>query len=202
MQRFYDRLDRVLTLVLQILVVAMVLSISAEIVLNAIVQPAVSYWLASLAAGQASALKNTLQGLNHLLANASSPVNTASQTLLIWIGIFGSSLAFRTRSHMGVDALVRLYPPKARLVLDYLSTALVGLFSLCILLFGGYLVCYRAFSLGSKMPGFEFLNQGWFYLVLVITGALNLLYCIYHFLHPKPVQGWAGNEKESTLHDA
>ncbi len=193
LRRFYNILDKSLTTVLQFLVVAMVLSITAEIVLNAVVQPIAGNMLKSYGSEVASDVDEKssavkiLEGVMSFVAKASAPINTASQTLLVWIGILGSALALRMRSHLGVDALVRLYPPKVRLILDYISTALVGLFSLAVLLIGGYLVSARAFSLGSKMPGIENVNRGWFYLVLVITGALNLFYCIYHIRYPKPV---------------
>jgi C4-dicarboxylate transporter DctQ subunit len=125
-------------------------------------------------------------------------VNTTSQTLLVWIGILGSALALRYRAHLGVDAVVRLYPPKVRLILDYISTALIALFSLLVLGVGGWQVAYRAFAMGSKMPGIEFMNRGWFYLVLLITGILNLIYCVYHFTHPKIVELQPTTEKEAS----
>ncbi|MBN2330054.1 MAG: TRAP transporter small permease subunit [Candidatus Omnitrophica bacterium] len=201
MKRFYDRLDAALTWVLIGLTAAMVFSITGEIVLNAVIQPAASSCLSFLDGGaaaqdDASLLRRCLEGVMSFVANASSPVNTASQTLLVWIGILGSALAFRYRAHLGVDALVRVYPPRIRLWLDYAATALVGIFSLAVLVVGGYLVCSRSFSMGSKMPGFEFMNRGWFYLVLVITGVLNLIYCVHHFLHPMPV-GMKTEEKET-----
>ncbi|MBD3266392.1 TRAP transporter small permease subunit [bacterium] len=197
MKRFYDILDRVLTFVLISLAVAMVFSITMEIVLNAFVQPSTSYFIQRLEASDpSSSLLPPLRGVMGVVATVSAPVNTASQTLLVWIGILGSALAFRYRAHLGVDALVRVYPPKVRLVLDYVSTALVGLFSLLVLVVGGYQVCYRAFSMGSKMPGFEVLNRGWFYLVLVFAGLLNLIYCVYHAVYPKPVGQAEREEKD------
>ncbi len=208
MNRFFELLDKSLTTVLLILVVAMVFSITAEIVLNAAVQPVASGLLktietdmdetdeADISKKKYVYVRGILEGLMDLVANLSAPVNTSSQTLLIWIGILGSALAFRMRAHLGVDALVRMYPPKVRLVLDYISTFLIGVFSLTVLVIGGFLVSYRAFSLGSKMPGFEHLNRGWFYLVLIITGILNLIYCFYHFKYPKPVGGMELEKKE------
>lgn len=185
-ERFYGALDRCLTVVLLVLVVAMVLSITTEILLNALVQPAATAALRALEDGAGSpGLEGFLRGVVGVVADISAPVNTASQTLLVWIGILGSALAFRMRAHLGVDALVRVYPPKARLFLDHLSTALVGAFSLVILVVGGWMAFRK--GLGSDMPGLAMLDQGWFYLVLVITGLLNLLYCVYHFVHPRPV---------------
>ena len=207
-QRFIDRLDRALTGVLLVLVVAMVLSITTEIVLNAAVQPAASRLLKALGEGGGAAVAaeaarpspavRFVEGVMRFVAQASAPVNTASQTLLVWLGILGSALAFRQRAHLGVDTLVCVYPPRLRLALDYVSTALVGAFSLCVLVVGGFLVCRHAFSFGSKMPGFENINRGWFYLVLVLTGLLNLIYCAYHFRHPRPAGAGEPDEQESS----
>lgn len=193
MQKLVSILDKILTVFLQVLVVLMVLCITAEIVLNAMVQPIVSGWIVDIeasgeASGEPSAFMPYLQSIMGWIAELSSPINTASQTLLVWIGILGSALALRYRSHLGVDALVRVYPPKIKLYLDYLSTLLIALFSLCVLTIGGYIVCQNAFMRGDKMPGIEELNRGWFYLVLLITGVINLIYCIYHFMYPKPVE--------------
>jgi TRAP-type C4-dicarboxylate transport system permease small subunit len=193
LQRFYDTLDKTLTAVLLVLVVLMVLSISTEILLNAVVQPVASHLLQQRGEGELPILEGTVS----FVAKASSPVNTASQTLLVWIGILGGALAFRRRAHLGVDALVRVYPRPVRVFLDYASTVLVGLFSLVVLGIGGYMVCQRAFSDGSRMPGLDVLNRGWFYLVLVITGVLNLAYCVYHFTHPRSV-GEASPRKEDA----
>ena len=189
--------DRILTFCLQALVVGMVLCVTAEIVLNAFIQPA-AVWVIRRSGGEQEAdatidaasrplLARTLAGMTTRIGRISAPINVASQTLLVWIGILGSALAFRARAHLGVDALVRVYPPRVRLALDYASTALVGLFSLIILLVGGVLVTQTAFSRGYLMPGMEFLNRGWFYLCLPLAGALNLFYCVHHLRHPKPV---------------
>jgi TRAP-type C4-dicarboxylate transport system permease small subunit len=151
--------------------VAMVLCITSEIVLNAVLQPI-------------AARLPSLNWLGNTIARISAPANTLSQILLVWLGILGSALAFRKRAHLGVDALVRVYPRKVRLALDYLSTLLVGLFSATVLVWGGYKVVAAAFARGSKMPGLEWFNAGWFYLVLIFAGGLNLIYCAYHFLHP------------------
>jgi hypothetical protein len=122
LKRFFDILDRGLTVILLLLVVLMVASVSAEIILNAAVQPATSKLIRTLnpeadgksaradEAAPAETGSGTVAGLRRVLgwvAEVSAPLNTMSQTLLVWIGILGSSLAFRQRAHLGMDALVR-----------------------------------------------------------------------------------------------
>ncbi len=164
MAKFYTILDKCLSAILIILVICMVISITMEIFLREV-------------AGQ-------ILGNPGWISDLSSPVNTASQTLLVWIGILGSSMALRYRAHLGIDVFINLYPKKLHIVLDYISTVLIALFSLFVLLYGGFMICHRAISSGSLTPGFENINRAWFYSVLVIAGILNLIYCIYLFMHP------------------
>lgn len=195
MERALKKVDGALSGVLVLLVLAMVLSISCEVILNAAVQPAASALLrakereAPNADAPATLGTRFLRGVSGGASRLSAPLNTASQILLVWVGILGSALALRRRAHMGVDALVRLYPPRLQILLDRVSTALVAAFSLAVLVVGGYAVCARAFSSGSRMPGLDALNHGWFYLVLGITGALNLLYCAGQLVRPARPEG-------------
>jgi TRAP-type C4-dicarboxylate transport system permease small subunit len=101
--------------------------------------------------------------------------------------MLGGALALRRRAHLGVDALVRAYPRKVRFALDYFSTALLAAFSLAVMVCGGYLVCDKAVSTHSMTPGLETFNQAWFYAALPVAGALNFIYCIHAFFHPKPI---------------
>lgn len=190
MNRFIQTLDIIVSIVLVALVSLMVLCITTEIILNAFIQPIVSYLLKS-----SPSMEALLQSISKTVSALSAPVNTLSQTLLVWVGILGSAYALRKREHLGVDAVVRLYPAPVRFWLDRLSTLLIALFSCAVLLVGGYLVVSGAFTRGFRMPGIEWLNQGWFYLVLVMTGALNLIYCIDHWFHPKPVESWNAHDE-------
>ena len=147
--------DRVLAGVMVLLVAAMLLSVTGEIALREIVQP--------LLGREAGAW----------ISRVSSPINTASQVLLIWIAILGSAYAPGQRAHLGVDALVRVYPPRVRRWVGRGVIALIALFSLAVMLTGGILLMAWSLRSGSMMPGFPGLNRAWFYAVLPLTGALT-----------------------------
>lgn len=206
MARFVAVLDKYLTRVLMTMVVAMTVSISAEIVLNAAVQPVVSRLIIKLAPDGSSAaaqqnpggLLGRLQGINDFVSVMSAPLNTISQSLLVWLGILGSALAFRFRAHLGVDALVRYYPRRVQLILDHISTLLVATFSLTVLVIGGWLAAKPFFDSGALMPGLEWFNRGWFFLVLSIAGVLNLIYAVHHFLHPMAVSDLVVTDEPSS----
>ena len=178
-QKALHLIDVVLTGVMITLVVLMVVSISSEILLREVVQ----------------ALFLEFHGSSpDWLQEFSAPLNTASQTLLVWIGLLGSSLAYRHRAHLGVDALVRVYPRQVRVALDVLSTLAVMAFSVSVLVIGGGSVCSRAMRYDFRMPGFEQFNRAWFYAVLPLTGALLFLYSLDFLMHPRP----AGEELEAA----
>lgn len=184
MERLYRLLDKALAAILMVLLVAMVGSITSEILLRELAQP-----ILQLTLGRAPAW----------ISEFSAPLNALSQVLLVWVGILGSALALKLRAHIGVDVLVRLYPRRVQLVLDYVSTALIALFSLGVLLYGGYRVCATAFAYGYGMPGFETLNRGWFYLVLPVAGLLGLGYSAYHAMHPTTVADAAEESAQESL---
>lgn len=173
MQLLIRLLDRSLTCILVMLVITMVLTITGEIVLREVFQPVYRYLT-----GNAP----------EFLSQISGPINTASQTQLVWLGILGSALALRYRAHVGVDALVMQYPVRWQKRLAIVSDVLVAVFSLVVLLVGGTMVCQQAIAIDSRMPGFESLNRAWFYAVLPITGLLSLIYIAY-------LLGWGDERK-------
>ena len=171
MEGFYRILDKVLGAILIVLVVLMTLSISLEMFNREVLQHILLWLFGSSPAW---------------ITELSSPVNTASQTLLVWLGILGSALALKERAHLGVDALVRLYSKRGKIIIEYFSIILVMLFSVAVFMVGGWMVCQRSIQGGWTMPGFPDWNRAWFYSVLPITGTLILIYSVWLLRHPRP----------------
>lgn len=161
-RRLYKALDWLLCTSAPFLLGCMAAAIMLEIALREVLSPALNNpsWISSI----------------------SSPLNTLSQTLLVWTGLLGSSVALKHRAHLGVDALVRLYPKGVRRFLDKGAIVLIATFSLAVCIYGGATLCEGAIRRGSVVPGFEDVNRAWFYSVLVICGVANLVYCIGHFV--------------------
>ncbi len=139
--------------------------------------------VAATAAADSAQMPVVLQKASEALP----PLMVSSTILLVWLGLLGGALAVRRRAHLGVDALVQLYPRRVRFALDYFSTALLAVFSLGVMVWGGYQVCAKAVETHSMTPGLESFNRAWFYAALPIAGALNFIYCIHAFFHPKPI---------------
>ena len=113
-----------------------------------------------------------------ILKDPSSFTEELAGFLLIWIGLLGSSYAFYTRAHLGIDVLtMRLDPAKRRLV-GMLISLIVMLFALFVLFIGGLRLVNLTFTLHQISPAIG-IPMGYVYLVLPLTGLLIMIYAVY-----------------------
>ena len=69
--------------------------------------------------------------------------------LFVWSSCLGISLGFRTRSHMGVDAIVGLFPKKLKNIISMVSYLIVIAFCVAIIYYS-FGVTYQQFTTGQK----------------------------------------------------
>jgi TRAP-type C4-dicarboxylate transport system permease small subunit len=100
-------LDRALRQVLMLLMTAMVLAVTWQVVSR------------------------------YLLASPSSWTEEVARYLLIWIGMLGAAHAFRKRMHIGLDLLPRKLTGAAARRLHWFTIGVIILFALTVLVFGG-----------------------------------------------------------------
>ncbi len=113
-----------------------------------------------------------------ILKDPSSFTEELAGFLLIWIGLLGSSYAFYTRAHLGIDILtMRLSAPRKRLA-GILVCLIVFFFALFILLIGGLRLVNLTFTLHQISPAIG-IPMGYVYLVLPVTGLLMMIYALY-----------------------
>ena len=110
-----------------------------------------------------------------ILKDPSSFTEELAGFLLIWIGLLGASYALYTRSHLGIDVITgKLIGFKKRMV-EIVIYSVVFLFSLFILLIGGFRLVNLTFTLNQISPSIG-IPMGYVYLVLPLTGLLMMLY--------------------------
>ena len=71
------------------------------------------------------------------------------RALFVWSSCLGISLGFRTKSHLGVDALVSLFPAKIKKALSIIAYAIVIGFCIVIIYFS-FEVTGKQFATGQK----------------------------------------------------
>jgi len=116
-----------------------------------------------------------------ILKDPSSFTEELAGFLLIWIGLLGASYAYYTRAHLGIDILTSKLTGVNRRIVDITIHTLVLLFSLFILVVGGYRLVNLTFTLNQISPALG-ISMGYIYLVLPLTGILMMYFSIHFIL--------------------
>lgn len=72
-----------------------------------------------------------------VLTQPSSITEELARFLLIWIGLFGAVHAYRHRMHLGIDLLTEKMTPKAHRLAGYFVHTCCAIFAIAILMVGG-----------------------------------------------------------------
>ena len=107
MRKVIDIIDVVLKNVLIVLMVAMVASVSWQVISR------------------------------YVFSSPSSWTEEVARFLMIWIGVLGAAYAFRTGVHLGLDILPKKLTGRSAELLKQFTVAVVVLFSVTVLVIGG-----------------------------------------------------------------
>lgn len=97
--------------------------------------------------------------------------------LLIWVALLGASVAFLKHSHLGVDYFVARLPARARLWVEVMVYALVGVFAAVVLLLGGGKLVALTLLTAQVSPALG-VKMGHVYLALPVSGGFILLFAV------------------------
>jgi len=100
--------------------------------------------------------------------------------LMVWLAFLGAALAYAHQQHLGVDILVARMEPAARCVVTLVEHAVVFLFAVLVLGYGGMELCRDRFAAGQTMPALGIL-KAWQYLCVPASGVLIALIAAGHF---------------------
>ncbi|WP_273122408.1 TRAP transporter small permease [Bacillus weihaiensis] len=96
---------------------------------------------------------------------------------LIWLTMLGSAYAYGKKKHLAVVFVARKIPEKYQIVVKLLVEAVVLVFIVVILLFGGTQAYQNAVGQVSSALG---MPMQYLYLSLIVSGVLFLFYLILH----------------------
>ncbi|MGL4654192.1 TRAP transporter small permease [Cetobacterium sp.] len=94
---------------------------------------------------------------------------------LIWLSMLGIAYVFGKKQHISIDFLKKKFSPKERVLLEMIIVIIFTLFSVVIMLVGGWnavLMSIKQISPALKIP------MAYVYLSLPVSGAFILLYSI------------------------
>lgn len=97
--------------------------------------------------------------------------------LLVWLAMLGAALAYIENSHLGMDILTRLLDTSALRLARLTSHALVLLFAIAVMVYGGGTLFLERWDSGQVMPALMF-RKAWFYLSIPVSGVLISLFAL------------------------
>ena len=100
--------------------------------------------------------------------------------LLIWVALLGSAVALGRGAHLGIDYFVSKLSDQVRIRTELFVFAVVALFSLLVMVFGGVGLVARTFELKQVSVSLN-LPMGYVYLAVPISGAFLVLYSLIGF---------------------
>lgn len=115
----------------------------------------------------------------YILGRPSSWSEELVSYLFAWMALFGASLVVGERGHMNIPLLVEKSTPNVRKGLSILAEMIAALFAGIILVFGGIQITDLAMA---QMTSALEVPVGVFYIVLPLSGILNIVYCILNIV--------------------
>ncbi|NQV36065.1 MAG: TRAP transporter small permease [Phycisphaeraceae bacterium] len=115
-----------------------------------------------------------------ILKNPSDWTDELATFLLIWVALLGSAVALGRGAHLGIDYFVSKLDNRVRIKTELFVFAVVALFSLLVMVFGGIGLVARTFELKQVSVSLN-LPMGYVYLAVPISGAFLVLYSLIGF---------------------
>ncbi len=119
-------------------------------------------------------------GSRYLLGSQASWSEELARLLMVWLALLGAALACREDRHLGLDVLVRTWPPEVQRLGRLLVYLLIIAFSAGIMAWGGWQLVLARFDSGQTLPALGF-AKAWFYLALPVSGVLTTSFMIESF---------------------
>lgn len=116
-----------------------------------------------------------------------------SRFLLIWVGLFAASYAYRQRMHLALDLLVLKLSDSGKKKLNIVINLLIALFAVAVLIYGGGQLVYLTYILEQHSAAMG-LSLSIVYLALPLSGIAITIYAVDFILQELGLS-------ESTLTD-
>ena len=111
----------------------------------------------------------------YILKNPSSWSEELVSYLFAWMSLLGASIVVGERGHMNIPIVVERMGATARKGFSIFAEVIAFLFATIILVYGGMQITSLAMG---QMPSSLGVAVGVFYVVLPLSGVLNMLYAI------------------------
>jgi TRAP-type C4-dicarboxylate transport system permease small subunit len=123
-----------------------------------------------------------------------------SRFLLIWLGLFAASYAYRQRMHLAMDLLVQNLKGGKRKFLNVIIHSIIALFSLLVMVYGGIHLVILTWVLDQHSPALG-VSMSVVYLVLPLSGIAIVIYAIDFILQELGIRPHDLDSAPAQKHD-
>jgi TRAP-type C4-dicarboxylate transport system permease small subunit len=116
----------------------------------------------------------------YLLGEASSFSEEVARYLLIWIGLLGSSYAYRKKMHLAFDLITNKVTGRIKFWMELVIHACIIFFSVVVLIFGGWYLVQLTWELNQLSASLQ-ISLAYVYFALPLSGLLMVIYAL-HFI--------------------
>ncbi len=113
----------------------------------------------------------------YLLGEASSFSEEVARYLLIWIGLLGSSYAYRKKMHLAFDLVTNKVTGRTKYWMEIIIHTLIILFSIVVLMMGGMYLVQLTWELNQLSASLQ-ISLSYVYFALPLSGILMVIYAI------------------------
>lgn len=113
----------------------------------------------------------------YLLGEASSFSEEVARYLLIWIGLLGSSYAYRKKMHLAFDLFTNKATGKVKFWMELVIHFFIICFSVVVLVFGGWYLVQLTWELNQLSASLQ-ISLGYVYFALPLSGVLMVIYAV------------------------
>lgn len=103
-------------------------------------------------------------------------------TLMVWVALLGAALVYGEKGHLGVDYFVGKLDPAAQRVAEFAAHVVVLIFSLCVMVYGGWILVDRTLDANQVLPALGW-KKGYCYAVVPISGLFLVFYTVEGAFH-------------------
>ncbi|NBC66337.1 MAG: TRAP transporter small permease subunit [Bacteroidetes bacterium] len=113
----------------------------------------------------------------YLLGEASSFSEEVARYLLIWIGLLGSSYAYRKKMHLAFDLFTDKAKGRVKFWMELVIHTFIICFSVVVLVFGGWYLVQLTWELNQLSASLQ-ISLAYVYFALPLSGVLIVIYAV------------------------
>jgi TRAP-type C4-dicarboxylate transport system permease small subunit len=104
-----------------------------------------------------------------------------ARLLLVWVSLFGASVAFAMKAHLGLDYFAGKLHPSARKSNKLMGIAICLVFAVSVFLVGGMELVSKTYESGQTMVALP-MSKWWAYAALPASGVFMVLFLVEQFI--------------------